>query len=255
MKFNIRTDCDEDKRYRKRSFTSRAPVIEGAVRGFRPDIICWQETLPHVKEWISETFADMYITVGDGREADGGGESNPISYRKDRFTVREYDMFWLSPTPRTPGSKYKGAGCPRVCTALTLTETASGSRLRVYNTHLDNVSARARYYAVRSILARITRDIKASDIAIPIILAGDFNVWQNEAAIRSVCEYDLYPFCDAIAGSFVTFHDFGRCEGGKIDYIFTGADAEISDVNVWKTVTPDGVFISDHWPVSVTLDL
>ena len=61
--FNIRCDYNQDK---DNSFCFRKQEIEEKLEREQPDIICFQEVLPHVAIWLKETLRDYYV-VGCGR--------------------------------------------------------------------------------------------------------------------------------------------------------------------------------------------
>lgn len=50
--FNIRCDYDQDG---ANSFRFRKPVILKKLAEEKPDVICFQEVLPHVAAWLKET--------------------------------------------------------------------------------------------------------------------------------------------------------------------------------------------------------
>lgn len=79
--FNIRCDFGQDG---ANNFIYRRPLILEKIRQEKPDIIGFQEVLPHVAAWLKENLTEYYI-VGCGREKDLTGEAMIIAYRKERF--------------------------------------------------------------------------------------------------------------------------------------------------------------------------
>ena len=61
--FNIRCDFGQDG---ENNFCFRKPLILEKLRRERPDLICFQEVLPHVAAWLKEELTDYYV-IGCGR--------------------------------------------------------------------------------------------------------------------------------------------------------------------------------------------
>ena len=68
--FNIRCDFGQDG---ANNFIYRRPLILEKIRQEKPDIIGFQEVLPHVAAWLKENLTEYYI-AGCGREKDLTGE-------------------------------------------------------------------------------------------------------------------------------------------------------------------------------------
>ena len=62
--FNIRCDFGQDG---ANNFIYRRPLILEKIRQEKPDIIGFQEVLPHVAAWLKENLTEYYI-AGCGRE-------------------------------------------------------------------------------------------------------------------------------------------------------------------------------------------
>ena len=132
--FNIRCDFGQDG---ANNFIYRRPLILEKIRQEKPDIIGFQEVLPHVAAWLKENLTEYYI-AGCGREKDLTGEAMIIAYRKERFQSVSLETFWLSPTPYVPGSRYPVQSmCPRTATDVVFEDMETGKVFRVINTHLD----------------------------------------------------------------------------------------------------------------------
>ena len=102
MTFNLRVAvaCDGINH-----FDRRLPRIVEFLDTESPDLIGFQEVNLYMKECLHEQLPD-YVLIGCGRERDFGGESALIAYKKDRFELIRFENFWLSATPRVPGSRY-----------------------------------------------------------------------------------------------------------------------------------------------------
>ena len=108
--FNIRCDYDQDG---ANSFRFRKPVILKKLAEEKPDVICFQEVLPHVAAWLKENLTE-YTVVGCGRSETLEDEQMTVAFRTDRLNLINMETFWLSPTPYVPASRYEEQSiCPR----------------------------------------------------------------------------------------------------------------------------------------------
>ncbi len=252
--FNILTDrCVEDGPAR---FLSRSRLIADEFPAYGADLIGFQETMPPQRQWLVEHFPD-YEVCGIGRDRDLSGESNVILFRRDRFDLCFLDTFWLSDTPRVPGSRFQTdqSHCPRICTTATLLDRPSGRRFRFYNTHLDHKGPNARFRGISLILDRIARDY--AEDPLPVILTGDFNSEPDSAVRQAVLGFSGCggPLRDVTEGVGITFNAFDPDEEGvKIDYIFTDLPCDAS-VSFTARNKRDGIPFSDHYPVCADIAL
>ena len=167
--FNIRcaTSSDEDARF----WTNRFPCVVKVIndRGF--DIVGMQELTPKQRAYLDEALGSAWGRIGVGRLVEDEGESMTIYYRKARFECLATDTFWLSETPRVPGSKSWDSACERNCTWGLFRDKRTGRRFRYYNTHLDHISNEARVMGMRVILAEMRRLSQGETV----FLTGDMN--------------------------------------------------------------------------------
>lgn len=87
MTFNIRYDTLDDG---ANCFEGRKVFIKEFLDREKPDVIGFQEVLPHVREWLCNNLPD-YTVLGMGRNPDYSGESVSIAYRKDKFDLVKFD--------------------------------------------------------------------------------------------------------------------------------------------------------------------
>ena len=246
--FNIRTASANDG---INNFIYRQKLIAREFPKYETDIIGFQEVQPVAYDWLEENLKG-YSVVGTGRNPDFGGEHVCIAYRSDKFRLMSLDTFWLSDTPRVPGSRFTTdqSVCPRICTCAVLLTKESGQLLRVYNIHLDHVGAFAQSQGMTQVLTRIASD----DCIYPestVILTGDFNVTPDSVVCKQVdafasCRKPLVDVTQNVAGSFHGYNPEKRFS--KIDYIYTNALCNVEDSKV-LTDCEDGVYFSDHYPV------
>lgn len=241
LTYNLRMDNRADG---ENYFFNRAPFILSTLNAQKPDVICFQEATPPILEWLRANLYE-YTVAGTGRDSDLSDEANPIAFRKDKFELFSLDQFWLSPTPHLPGSRYsEQSPCPRICMTAVLRVKPGCSLIRIYNTHLDHVSEKARTLGMNSILMRMASDAEAMDL--PSVLCGDMNATPSEACIKGALASGLKDFTSSVKHSF---HDFGRMKTDfKIDYIFGNAQTHCHAVKVWD-MQKGSLYLSDHYPI------
>ncbi len=244
--FNIRCDYGQDG---VNSFQFRKPFVLEKIGKENPDIICFQEVLPHVAAWLKENLEDYYV-IGCGRDEKLGNEQTSIAYKKSIYNLLQLEVFWLSKTPKVPGSRYENqSDCPRICTMALFQNVQTDEVFRIYNTHLDHIGSEARKSGLGQILDRMERE--ETFVQAPAILTGDFNALPDSPEMELLNEYPW--LVDLTAGTCGTFHDFGRTNPAeKIDYILVQDTITCSRAEVW-TESFDGVYLSDHYPVSVEI--
>ena len=253
--FNILTDNCRGEGPRR--FSERSKLILDEFLSYEPDLIGFQETQPPQRQWLMDNFTDFEV-CGVGRDRDLLGESNVVLYRKSRFDLCFLETFWLSDTPRVPGSRFSTdqSDCPRICTCTTLLDRESGKCLRHYNTHLDHVGAFAQAQGVSLILNRIAADYAENPL--PIILTGDFNVTPDSLVYKSVVTFrgcGAEQLRDVTADVGPTFHGFKKdWPGSKIDYVFTTLPCDASKSFAARNER-EGLTFSDHYPVCADVEL
>lgn len=244
--FNIRCDYNQDG---ANSFSYRKKLILEKIKKEAPDILCFQEVLPHVAGWLKESLSDYYV-IGCGRDENLENEQTSIAYKKSLYNLLKMDLFWLSETPDVPGSRYENqSDCPRICTVALFQNMNTKEVFRIYNTHLDHIGSEARKSGLGQILTRMEGE--STFVPAPAILTGDFNALPASEEMRLLLDYpDLVDLTSDITG---TYHDFGRLdEPEKIDYIIAGKSIKCSRTGLWKD-SRDGVYLSDHYPVSAEI--
>ena len=244
--FNIRCDYNHDG---INNFKFRKPLILDKINEEKPDIICFQEVLPHVATWLKENLLDYYV-IGCGRDENLEDEQVSIAYKKLKFNLMGMEVFWLSETPKVPASRYINQSiCPRVCTVALFQNLETKEIFRVYNTHLDHIGSEARLLGLSQILEQM--ELTNSFVQAPVILTGDFNAFPDSVEMESLKKYPhLIDLTVKIAG---TYHDYGKLkELNKIDYIIVDDYFKCNSVTIWDTCK-EGVYLSDHYPVCVEI--
>ncbi|MFQ7550293.1 MAG: endonuclease/exonuclease/phosphatase family protein [Blautia marasmi] len=75
--FNIRCDFGQDK---ENCFCRRRELIAAKIQKEQPDIICFQEVLPHVAVWLKEHLEGYYV-IGCGRDENLRDEQVSVAYK------------------------------------------------------------------------------------------------------------------------------------------------------------------------------
>lgn len=248
--FNIRCSWDKDG---INSFLHRAGGILQKIRTEAPDVVCFQEVTDPIAAFLRQNLTGYHLLFNQ-RNADYRGEGLALAVKTDTIEVLGLEFFWLSPTPHTPGSRFEEQSrCPRICQVALL---RYGSTIfRVYNVHLDHVSDTAQRLGMEAVLKKMIAHRNENEF--PLFLCGDFNATPESAAValcRECAEIKLVETTSAIPD---TYHAFGSRENPlKIDYVFTDAATATNPyaVTAW-TDESDGIYLSDHFPLQLAIEL
>ena len=230
-------------------WTGRKDMVTGILNREHPDSFGLQES--HY-DWMKTVCAAMpdYAYVGAGRD-DGkkDGEFSPVFYLKDKFELLDSGTFWLSETPDEM-SKDWGAACYRICSYAILRDKATLKEFVVFNTHLDHVSDEARINGIGVVLDKISEFGEK-----PAILMGDLNAEESSETYKSATQSFLdvkYETQNTMTSC--TYQNWGKSLNRNcIDYVLISKTG--FTVNSYKVArdTYDGVYPSDHFPLSVSL--
>jgi len=168
VSYNIRYDNPNDG---DNTWANRSERVANLLRFHKANIFCLQEALLNQIEDLQAEFPEFeYYGVGrdDGKIK---GEFCPVFYDAGRFEKTDYGTFWLSETPKKPGSTGWFATLPRITSWVKFRDKATGNLFFVFNTHLDHASETARDKGSELIMQKITEICNG----LPVILCGDFN--------------------------------------------------------------------------------
>ena len=209
--FNIRCDFGQDG---ENNFEYRKDLILKKIAQEKPDMICFQEVLPHIAKWLKENLTEYYV-IGCGRSPELRDEQVSIAYRKDRLNLMEMQSYWLSETPYVPASRYAEQSiCPRICNEALFEDLETGKVFRIVNTHLDHIGAQARILGLRQILEYT-------------------NVTEHIG---------------------ITYHGFTEEDHPcSIDFLLVKGDIKTGEPVKW-TDKEGNVWLSDHYPVCVEVE-
>lgn len=249
MTFNIRYDNPADG---INAFSGRRDMICEFLRREAPDLVGFQESVHVIRNALAEAlpeYAFLAIDLGDALRNDV-----MVAYRRDRFDLLRLEQFWLSPTPDVPNTRYEG-GSPfdRMATLVTLVSREERRQVTLLNSHLDHISDAARERGAALLLERITPYLAGA-----ALLTGDFNATPGTRAARILTECPLLTELTApLDATVATCHGYGRiAENYKIDYIFASrAVRPLDGTLTLHTDERDGVYLSDHYPISVEVEI
>jgi endonuclease/exonuclease/phosphatase family metal-dependent hydrolase len=248
MSFNIRVGIANDG---EDHWTKRRDLLFALLRDQKADVVGLQEAMYFQLEEIVRAVPGYdWVGVGrtDGRQA---GEYSAILYRTARLTPRRTDTFWFSDTPTVPRSMTWGNRYERICTWAYF-EDRQGPAFYAYNLHLDHESQPSRERSADLLM----RTISGRNPMAPVVVTGDFNSGEDNAAAKTVAQTlrDTFRVLHPDAKEVGTFNGFtfGQTTGDKIDYIFVEPGVEVLNASIIRTSVA-GRYPSDHFPVVATV--
>lgn len=243
MSFNVRLPLAQDG---PNDWPNRRDILVDVVARAKPDIIGTQE-LKRVQGDYLLARLPGYAWFGTDRRGRRDDEHMGIFYRRDRLQLIELGNFWLSDTPRIPGSISWGHPYPRMVTWGLFEAKADGRRFYIYNSHFPY---RAEDEAARTKAAEaIAERIAALPAEVPVVLTGDFNTVPGSPAhgLFSRTLSDARLAAPEVTGPEGTFHAFTGNAERRIDWIFARGMRPV------RFHTDDGAsegrYPSDHFPV------
>jgi endonuclease/exonuclease/phosphatase family metal-dependent hydrolase len=126
----------------------------------------------------------------------------------------------------------------------------------VYNVHWDHESQPSRERSAALLLARIAGDVGAND---GVLVTGDFNAGEDNAAVRRLVTDATRPLRDAyrvrypratIVGTFNAFR--GDSTGDKIDAVLVDAGWVVESAHIDRRQVQQ-LWPSDHFPVTARI--
>ena len=246
MSCNVR--CISPTDLGKKSWFYRADLIMQGIQKEQPSVIGFQEVTKWHYSYLCDTLA-MYDSVITYRDDAFNSEGCPIFYRSDIYTLIDKGSFWLSETPNVM-SKSWGAQFNRVCSYVILKDNATETKFVVFNTHLSHVSDEARINGIQVVLDKIKEFG-----SLPAVLMGDLNAEEDSQTYKSATVNFLdTKYQTENTMTSCTYQAWGKqLDKNCIDYILVSKTG--FKTNSYKVVTDtyDGVYSSDHFPLSVSL--
>ena len=232
-------------------FENRKPKVLSAITSEQPDLIGFQEATDAQRDFLRKNLSESYVLLGCGRRANYYGEAVSLAFKRDLFELISFETFWLSDTPNVPGSRYENSdqsSCARLTVHAELAAKDLSAPIHFFNTHLDHQGAEARLLGMKDIIKKISENSGA------YVLTGDFNARPDSPEIAEILNAKDIGASDATRNLTHTFHGFGRFDKDhKIDYIFTNAPHRAAEIVT--SPADDGIYISDHHPVCVVVEV
>lgn len=239
----------------------RAPVVAQLMQFHDFDVVGTQEGKYGQMLDLKKLMPNYdYVGIGrdDGKQA---GEFSAIFYKTDKFKLLNKGDFWLSTETDHPNKGWDAA-LPRICSWGQFEDIASGNTFYFFNVHFDHVGVEARKESAKLILDKI-KSIAGNS---PTILAGDFNVDQNNESYHLLNKstilrdaYDQSPIKYELNGTHNSFNPDSKT-GSRIDHIFLTNDFEVSRYGIlmdtYRSPNKEEARLpSDHFPVMIKLEL
>ena len=153
----------------------RAPLVAELLSAYGPDILTVQEAQPGNVALLVKALSDYESFWGRPTCAQPPSEIetyNAIFWRRDTLRCKHSDSFYLSSNPDSLNQNWSSGGV-RGATWTCLESLVSKSRILACSTHLDHRNQSAREEGSRMLIRRL--DMVATELSVPVILAGDFN--------------------------------------------------------------------------------
>lgn len=260
MTFNIRTANGRDG---TNAWPYRKTLVASTISRFSPQVAGLQEAVDEQIEYLEEALPD-YRWVGIDRGLNGGeglSEYTPIFYRHKELTPIATGNFWLTATPEAPPPLREFRGrlrrMGRIVTWARFYHLASGRDVYVYNTHFTLRQGERQLLSANLVASRIAEHPPDS----VIVLLGDFNAPAERSETWRVVTgdtlRDAWVEADERRGPAFTLSEFGPptdWDVGRIDWVVVRGPVEVLSA---ETVVDNdnGRYPSDHYPVSVRLEL
>ncbi len=232
------------------AWSNRKKMVIREFSNYQYDIVCMQEPLiDQIQDFLSIGMYDWLGVSGQGTP--DNDVFTPIFYNKKKLNVLDYGTFWLSETPDVVSRGWDGK-FPRICTWAKFRDIENCRSFYVFNTHLDHVGEVAKLEGARL----ICRKIKEMTTEEAVFITGDMNSTPETPPIHTfLSEFsNSREIATEKSGPAGTAHSYGKLyPPSQIDYIFVN-----EYISVIKAVTitknSDPVYMSDHYPIVITVD-
>ncbi|RSL96414.1 hypothetical protein CDV31_013482 [Fusarium ambrosium] len=259
MTYNIRYNVDPSKAEDgEELWPIRRPLMSAQLNyelAGRPDSLAMD---------LQDDFGDDWALIGGGRR-DGAkkGELSPIFYRRSIWNLEQTKTYWLSKTPDKVGSIGWDAELPRVVTVGRFRHIHTGARVVYMCTHFDWEGKKSQEHSAAMIVNLADRWSSHKRESLPVFVAGDLNATPENPAYQLLASqlYDLkYEVpSNKRFGHQTTYTGFTLDESDDmaLDHMFVRDPMDITfkSFAVLNTRYDDGIFISDHRPVVVDMEI
>lgn len=257
MSFNIRYDREGTAAGDPDYWPEREPILTDFLALEKPTLLGIQEGLYSQLPAIEEALP-RHRMLGYGREGGSRSEYSSIFYEAARFTVVEWDQFWLSDTPEVMGSATWGNRVTRIVVWARMRDHRTGKEFVMVNTHFDHESEEARVKSAQAIAALVA----TFDGKLPVIVTGDFNSTAGDSGayttlvgsgtFRDTWVTARRRLTDAW-GTFPNYKD-PVLSANRIDWVLATPRVRVAAAAI-NTYRQNGRYPSDHTPVQALVTL
>ncbi|MDR2675651.1 MAG: endonuclease/exonuclease/phosphatase family protein [Opitutaceae bacterium] len=258
---NLRVPADSDYKTGD-GWEQRRKLCRDVLVSLAADIYCFQECRQIQLDYIKQKFPahEHFAILNSPKPSAIAQPTIAILYNAARFKKTNAGGFYLSGTPEKP-SRLPGAAYNRLVNWVLLHDTKTNLPLMVWNTHLDEASAKKGGDALREKQMKLILAAAAGiPDGTPLVLTGDMNATASSSALRAVTAAgwtDTYAALHGPAGPGRTFHGFkGENHprpGGQIDFIYIKNNLRPVAAEIIKT-SKNNKYPSDHYFVTATLE-
>ena len=248
MSFNLKAE-DKSAEYNK-----RVDAVVETILKYRPSVIGVQEATDTWIALLNQRLGDIYTIVGDGRNADGGGEHSAILYLTEEFDCLESGTKWLSDTPDVAGSKFAESHYTRIMTYVHLSRKSDGKEFLHVNTHLDYGTTEVEE-AVKVAQMQVLLEQIAKFSGTSTIITGDFNATVDSPVYQMINKagYEDALLVFSAVDRSPTYHALMGTTGtpSHIDFVFENGFSYAFHRICTERVNNENV--SDHYPIFAIL--
>jgi endonuclease/exonuclease/phosphatase family metal-dependent hydrolase len=240
MSFNIRRDCIKDG---SNNWEFRKKAIVEMILQESPDIICFQEVMPHMAKYLVKNLNDYYghssVECFTGGELSKSyfiwGEGLLVMFKKTRFSFNSKEVIKL----------FDGRVVNvRRALVVHLYDKTSNTNIVTVSTHFCHKDKNARRQSFELL------EDKFCGSETPIFICGDFNCQLTDAN-NGIDVFSRFFYHNEI-DNLGTINFFGGPCGKTIDFVFSNHRPVGTEVlRAGGTVK----FLSDHYPVVNTYEL
>lgn len=249
----------------------RDEAVVAVLLQIKADIVAFQEMETFAGGHLNRNNVQLQTVKNTFPEYSFGGTGDPahfpatqpIMYRRDRFSAQGQGYFFFSPTPDTLYSDPWYGRYPSFASWVRLVETVTGRAFLVVNVHIDRERYRNQIRSSHLIVERIDAVREKNDT---VVILGDFNAFRVSRVVRII---NRGLGLQSAPPTGTTFHFYrGLHLFPAIDHVLYQPATAPRHANSNRTVSeggiraihsatvrarPDGIWPSDHYPVVVDL--
>ena len=242
-------------RQKKLAWGNRREAVKLAIDDLNADIIAFQEMETFAGgsfnreneqlDWVLEHFPEY--SAGAYGDAAIYPNTQPVIYKKERFSQKSQGFFFFSDTPDVIYSRTFNGSWPAFCSWTELVDKKTGQEFFIYNVHFEYKSMSNRSKSAQLVGQRIKPVLEDGGA---VVLLGDINAPGFAPTAKKLKKIPLKLAKPAGA----TFH-FNRGLNliPAIDHVFYSDHFTQQGKITLLREKYDDVWPTDHYPVTVEL--